>query len=202
MSAQNRLLHPRRSTMIKFGCCALLGAATGLLDTGAAWGAPAPKPLVCWFSHSGNTRRVAEALQFRLGCDAVQLKTVRVYPTDYDAVVDEAQKEQRANARPELAPPVPDFAPYDVIFLGFPNWWGTMPMCFFTLLEKSRDILAGKTIVPFCTHEGSGLGRAPADIRRLAPGATVAEGFEMRGRSTDRAQERVDRWLRKQGWVS
>ncbi len=201
MSGHDSLLHPSRRTILRLGGCALIAAGAGLVSGRAVFAAPPAKPLVCYFSHSGNTRAVAEALQFRLGAAIAEVKTVRVYSQDYDTVVDEAQQEQRANARPALAAPVPDFAPYDVIFLGYPSWWGTMPMCLFTLLEQNRETLAGRTIVPFCTHEGSGLGRGPADIRRLVPGATVAEGFDMRGRSVGRAQERVDKWLKQQGWV-
>ena len=82
----------------------------------------------------------------------VELKTVRPYPQDYDAAVSQAKKEQQAGARPALATEPPPLEGCGTVFLGYPNWWGTMPMALFTLLEKHR--FSGKTIVPFCTHGG------------------------------------------------
>ena len=87
--------------------------------------------------------------------------------------------------------------PYDVIFIGYPNWWGTMPMALFTFLEK-HDV-AGKTLVPFCTHEGSALGRGPRDIAGLCPEARVLEGLAVRGSDASEAQKDVDTWLRRIG---
>ncbi|MDO5536995.1 MAG: flavodoxin [Desulfovibrionaceae bacterium] len=200
--SENHTALPGRRTILKFGACALLAAGAGLALPGTA---PAARNngrvLVLYFSHSGNTAQVARAFHAALGGDIVEVKAVRAYSQDYDTVVDEAKKEQEANARPELAMPVPDFAAYDTVFLGYPSWWGTMPMVYFTLLEKGAGALAGKTVVPFCTHEGSGLGRGPADIRKLAPGAKVASGFDMRGRSVSRAESRVGEWLKKQGYI-
>ncbi len=191
-----------RRTALQFGTLALIGACCSLTKTVSVHAAAKPgRTLVLYFSHSGNTAKVAEAMQFRLGADIYELKTTRTYPADYDSVVEVARKEQNANARPELVKPLPDFSRYDIVFLGYPNWWGTLPMCFFTLLEQNADALAGKTIVPFCTHEGSGLGQGPADIRKMVPGARVAAGFEMRGRSVSRAQSSVDDWLKARGYV-
>jgi flavodoxin len=85
-------------------------------------------------------------------------------------------------------------ASYDRIFLGYPNWWGTMPMPVFTFLEEYD--LAGKTIVSFCTHEGSGLGRSVADVRRTCPKSTVLEGLAIRGGDVKTARDEVAGWLR------
>jgi flavodoxin len=86
---------------------------------------------------------------------------------------------------------------YDVIFLGYPNWYGTMPMPVFTFLEEYN--LSGKTIVPFCTHEGSGLGRSVTDIRKMCPQSTVLEGLAIRGSDVKDAQNEVTGWLRDIG---
>ena len=156
------------------------------------------KTLILYFSHSGNTRRIAEMIHKRAGGDLLELKTVKPYPQEYNAVVDVAKAEQQADARPEIATRLDKLADYDTVFIGYPNWWGTLPMPFFTLLEQ--DDMAGKTLIPFTTHEGSRFGRGVADLRRLCPKATVlAEGFECRGKHAHRAEKDVAAWLARIG---
>ena len=103
--------------------------------------------------------------------------------------------------RPELAATISpeDMEKYDVIFLGYPNWWGTIPMAMFTFLEQYD--LSGKTIVPFCTHGGGGLGRGVDDITRISPNATILQGFAVNGGSVSRAQNDVADWLRGLGYI-
>ena len=156
--------------------------------------------LILYFSHSGNTRKVAEQIHTRMGGDLIELNTVSPYPRDYDAVVEQAKQEQRDNARPQISTEIPNLAAYDTVFIGFPNWWGTMPMLFFTLLETYD--LGGKTIVPFCTHGGSRLGRAEDDLKRLCPRANILKGFEVSGSRASDAQGAVDAWLRKAGLLA
>ncbi len=156
--------------------------------------------LVLYFSHSGNTRTIAEYIHNRVGGDIIELKPVTPYPSDYDAVVDKAQQEQRRNARPDISTTLPDLEKYDTVFIGYPNWWGTMPMPFFTLLE--RYPLGHKTIIPFCTHEGSRFGRSERDLQRLCPDARMLDGFEVRGSRVNRAQADVDAWLRRLGLLA
>ncbi len=156
--------------------------------------------LILYFSHSGNTRKIAEQIHERIGGDIIELKTVTPYPRDYDAVVDQAQQEQQNDARPQIATEIPNLEKYDIIFIGFPNWWGTIPMPFFTLLEK-YDI-GDKTIIPFCTHEGSRYGRSEQDLKRLCPRARMLEGFEVRGSRAGGAQKNVDAWLHKIGLLT
>ncbi len=114
----------------------------------------------------GNTEVVATMIREMTGGDLFHIEPVTVYPEGYTETTEVAQQELRANARPKLTrhQEIPDS--YDLIFLGYPNWWGTMPMPVFTFLEDYD--LAGKTIAPFCTHEGSGMGRSVADIKRSA----------------------------------
>lgn len=106
-----------------------------------------------------------------------------------------ALKEQRGDARPKLATHVENMDDYDVIFLGYPNWWGTIPMPVFTFLEEYD--FSGKTVIPFCTHEGSRLGRSIQDIKKLYPQAILLDGLAIRGADVGKAQDDVSRWLRK-----
>lgn len=104
----------------------------------------------------GNTEVVARMIQKATGSDSFRIEAVNPYPKDYHETTDVAQKEQRTDARPELTAHVENMDAYDVTLLGYPTWWGTMPMPVFTFLEEYD--FAGKTIVPFYTHEGSSLG--------------------------------------------
>ena len=151
------------------------------------------KTLILFFSRSGNTRKLATMIHARVGGDLLEVQPAKDYPQDYDTLTKEAKKEQQEQARPALATKLPNLDAYSTIFLGYPNWWGTMPMFFFTLLE-THDF-SGKTIVPFCTHGGSRLGRSEEDIKRLCPKATVLKGFSAFGKHVDEASTEVDAWL-------
>ena len=151
--------------------------------------------LVAYFSHSGNTKVIADQIHENVGGDIFEIKPVDPYPTEYNAVVDQAKKEQEENFRPKLATKVDNIDSYDVIFIGYPNWWGTMPMPVFTFLEQYN--LSGKTIVPFCTHEGSGLGRSVDDIKKTCLQSTILEGLAVRGNNVKKANKDVSDWLQK-----
>ena len=105
-----------------------------------------------------------------------------------------ATVEKRNNARPELSSRVNNMDQYDTVILGYPNWWGTFPMAVFTFLEEYD--FSAKTILPFCIHEGSGLGSSESDIRKLCSGATVLSGLAIRGGSVGRADQLVANWLK------
>ncbi|MGZ4941939.1 MAG: flavodoxin [Halobacteriota archaeon] len=147
----------------------------------------------------GNTEVVAQMIQEATGSDRFRIEAVNPYPEDYRQTTEMAKKEQRANARPELTAHVENMDAYDVIFLGYPNWWSTMPMPVFTFLEEYD--FAGKTIAPFCTHEGSSLGRSVTDIKALCPHSTVLDGLAVRGSDVQRAREQVSEWLRRLGAI-
>mgnify|MGYP004466529553 FL=1 len=115
------------------------------------------------------------------------------YSDDYNECIQQAQEDQRRDARPALQALPESLDQYDTIYLGYPNYWGTMPMHIFTFLEAFD--CSGKTICPFCTHEGSGLGRSEADIRRLAPKATVKKGLAIHGSSVCREARMLEQWL-------
>lgn len=141
----------------------------------------------------GNTEVAAQMIQERTGGDLFRLEPVQAYPYGYNACIAQAQDEQRRDARPELKAYPDSLEGYDTIYLGYPNYWGTMPMCVCTFLEHFD--FTGKTIRPFCTHEGSGMGRSEADIRRLCPGAKVERGLAIHGATVTRAGTAIEKWL-------
>lgn len=155
------------------------------------------KILIVCYSRTGNTQEIASQIQALVGGDIVVLQTVDPYPDDYKATTKQAKEELKSGYRPPLKTAVADFASYDVIFLGSPNWWGTIAPPVMTFL--SQYDMSGKTIAPFITHEGSRLGRNVEDIAAMAPRATVLEGLAVRGGSVKIAQTDVKMWLSKLG---
>jgi flavodoxin len=145
----------------------------------------------------GNTEVVAKKIQELTGSDMFEIKTVKSYPEDYTETTNVAKKELSNNSRPELTEIVDDMDSYDVIYIGYPNWYGTMPMAVFTFLE-SYDF-SGKTIIPYCTHEGSCLGQSVRDIKKLCPNSRVLDGLAIKGGSVNRNQNDVSAWLHKLG---
>lgn len=143
----------------------------------------------------GNTEVAAHKIQSLTGADLFEIKTVKEYPKDYTETTKVARKELKENIRPELSETLNDLDSYDVIYLGYPNWWGTMPMVVYTFLESGD--FSGKTILPFCTHEGSGLGHSVPEIRKLCPEANVLDGLAITGSSVSRCDKSLENWLRE-----
>ena len=143
----------------------------------------------------GNTEIIAEMIQQAVGGDLFEVDTVKAYPEDYYACIEEAKQELIAQARPELKGYAENLEDYDTIFLGYPNWWGTMPMAMCTFLEHYD--FAGKTVVPFCTNEGSGMGSSEKDVRKLCPGAAVLSGLAIHGAEAAQAKGKVEAWLKE-----
>lgn len=141
----------------------------------------------------GNTEYMASIIQQTVGGDLFRIETVEDYPLDHDALVDFAAEEQDAGARPELAGEVENLDQYDTIFLGYPNWWGDMPMALYTFLE-SYD-LSGKTVIPFCPHGGSRFSRTVETIAQLQPDASVSgEGLAISRNEVADSAETVAAW--------
>jgi len=158
--------------------------------------AASKKILVVYFSHSGNTREIANQIHKNVGGDVFEIQPVTPYPTDYNTVVNQAKQELNNPAyKPALKAKVNNIKQYDIIFIGYPNWWGTYPAPVKTFLSEYD--LSGKTIVPFCTHEGSRLGRSVSDLKLLCPKSTILEGLAVRGSDVKKAQNDVAQWLRK-----
>ena len=153
--------------------------------------------MVAYFSWSGNTRRIATQIRDQVGCDIFEIASVDTYPTDYDECVEQARQELERQHRPGLKSELPDLGSYDVVFIGYPNWWGTIPMPVATFLSKCDS--ADKTIAPFCAHGGGGLERSVADIKKLCPRATVLDGLAVGGGHVRHAQNEIAVWLRKTG---
>jgi len=143
----------------------------------------------------GNTEVIAKKIQKLTESELFKIETVRSYPEDYTETTEVAKDEKKKNTRPELIAKVDDMASYDVIFVGYPNWWGTMPMAVFTFLEAYD--FAGKTIIPFCTHEGSGIGSSERDIKKLCPKSKVLTGLAIVGGSVDKSDKDIENWLKK-----
>ena len=153
--------------------------------------------LVVYFSRTGNTRKIANLIHQEVGGTIHEIRPKVPYPNSYDAVVDQAQKEIQAGYKPALQSTLDHIESYDTIFVGSPNWWSTIAPPVATFLSEYD--LSGKTIVPFCTHGGGGLGRIGQDIAKLCPQSSILSSFEIYGSGTGNAQAEVSAWLRKVG---
>lgn len=149
--------------------------------------------LVAYFSWSGNTEQMAQMIQVDTGGDLFEIEPATPYTEDYDTLLDVARQEQSDNARPELAAQVDHWDSYDVVFVGYPDWWGDAPMIIYSFLE-SYD-WSGKTLVPFCTSGGSGFGRSLDKLPDSAPGAAILEGLHVSSGSVSGASEEVATWI-------
>ena len=135
----------------------------------------------------GNTERAAKMLSQITGADLFKIDPVKAYAKDYNTCIEEARADQQNQARPELKRYLDNIDQYDTIYLGYPNYWGTMPMAVFTFLE--RYDFSGKRIKPFCTHEGSGLGRSENDLK-----AIVEQGLAIVGSRVDNSAKTLQLW--------
>lgn len=166
------------------------------------------KILVAYFLHAdenynvgviekGNTQILAEFIAQELKADTFHIQTVTPYPKNYRECTAVASEERKNNARPKLAGSIPDVSEYDIIFLGYPIWWGDLPMAVYTFLESGN--FAGKIIIPFFTHEGSGDAGTVRRIQSACPKATVLKAFSMRGQTAQRSRDAAKRdtlkWL-------
>ena len=152
-----------------------------------------------YFSWSGNTENVANSIKDQIGSDIFEIVPQTSYSDDYDTVVDLAREEQRTDARPEISGSIDNIAQYDVIYVGYPNWWGDMPMILYTFFDTYD--LSGKTVVPFVTSGGSGFSDTISTIRRLESGASVLEGLSLiRSLASDPGSDVAD-WLTGLGLV-
>lgn len=142
----------------------------------------------------GNTEIAAGIMKELTGADIFKIEQAKPYSKGYNDCIEEARADQQRDARPELSAYPDSLEIYDVIYLGFPNYWSTMPMAVFTFLEHFD--FTGKTIKPFCTHEGSGMGSSIADIKRLCPGAKVEKGLAIHGGSSAKSGKTIEEWVK------
>lgn len=214
----------RRSIMKMMAFGLSFGVLAPVLPTASAYAAETAgkKPLVVYFSmpetdnpHNmtwdeansvvvvngnvlGNTQYVARLIQEMTGGDIFRILPLKPYPTNHRALVSLAGEERKRNARPAIEGTIESLEAYDTLFIGYPNWWGDMPMILYTFLEQYD--FSGKTLIPFCTHGGSGFSRTIQTIRNKQPGATVIrEGYALSRSRMERAPSGVAAWLRKIG---
>lgn len=165
------------------------------------------KKLVIYFSHTGenymrdgirnidkgNTEIVAEKIAAKTGADLFKVETIKDYPNDYYECCAEAKKELQSQSRPELKRYLNDLSEYDTIYIGYPIWYGTFPMALASALERLD--FTGKTVKPFATNEGSGLGNSVSDIKCLCQNATVLDGLTIRGSDASISDNLLDSWI-------
>ncbi len=176
----------------------LESSATGESETESAV-AGGSNVLVVYFSWSGNTENVANAIVNQTGADVFEIVPEEAYTIDYNALLDIATQEKESGARPAIAGSIEDIAQYDIIYVGYPNWWSDMPMILYTFFD-SYD-LSGKMIAPFCTSGGSGLSNTVNSIRELEPDADVLEGLHIGSSSASDPENMVSDWLGRLGLV-
>ena len=152
------------------------------------------KVLVAYYSHSGNTRTIAEKIKDFTGGDLFEIKTSHEYPKNFTDIVNQAKKEKEAGFMPELTENI-DISPYDTIFIGSPVWWYTFATPVRTFL--SENDFSGKTIKPFCTHGGGGASMTFSDITKLCPDADVKEGFSSFENSAKESE--IQNWINNAG---
>ena len=158
------------------------------------------RSLVVYFSWSGNTENVAKSIQSQTDSDIFEIVPATPYSDDYDTVVDLAQEEQRSNTRPAISGSIENIEQYDVVYVGFPNWWGDMPMILYTFFDTYD--LSGKTVALFGTSGGSGLSGTVNEVRSLEPNATVTEGLHIGSGSSSNPDNAVSDWLNEIGLAS
>ena len=149
--------------------------------------------LIAYFSWSGNTEQMAQMIQTETGGDLFEIEPATPYTDDYNTLLDVAQQEQANNARPELASQVENWDSYDVVFVGYPDWWSDAPMLIYSFLEAYD--WEGKTLVRFCTSGGSGFGRSLDKLPDSAPGANILEGLHVSGSRVDGSSEEIAAWI-------
>ena len=147
----------------------------------------------------GNTEIVSGIIKDLIDADIFKIEMAEPYSPVYMTCIDQAKQDLRQKARPELKAYPESIDEYDTIILGYPNYWGTMPMAVATFLE--RYDFTGKTILPLCTNEGSGMGGSERDVRRSAPGAEVKKGLSILGSAAAESTEQVRRWLGANGLI-
>lgn len=143
----------------------------------------------------GNTEKAAKMLAGLTNGKLYKIQQAQPYSKDYQTCIAEAKADLQKSARPEILDLPNNLDAYNEIYLGYPNYWGTMPMAVYTFLEHYD--LTGKIIHPFCTHEGSGLSRTEQDIQKAAPGAIVTKGLAIHGSSVDSAKPALEQWVQE-----
>ena len=155
------------------------------------------KVLIAFFSWGGNTKGIAEEIRSQTGADLFEIELVHPYSSNYNTVLDEAQRDQKKQARPEIKNHVENMEQYDTIILGYPNWWASIPMPIATFLEEYD--FSGKTVIPFCSHGGGRFGQSLTAIAKIAPDATMGEAMSVHYSGGSSLHFDVREWLKTNG---
>jgi len=147
----------------------------------------------------GNTEVLVNRMKEMIDTDIFKIEMKNPYSPVYMTCIEEAKKDLRENARPELTHYLDSIDDYDTIILAYPNYWGTMPMAVLTFLE--RYDFNGKTILPLCTNEGSGMGSSERDLQKYTSGAEIRKGLSITGSKASESDEQVKKWLRVNGLI-
>lgn len=156
------------------------------------------KTLIVYYSWGGNTRSIANKIQQKVDCDIFEIELVHPYSSNYNKCLDEAQRDQKNHARPEIKRKVEDITKYDTILLGYPNWWASIPMPIATFLESYN--LDGYTIIPFCSNGGGRLGQSVSAINKLCPDSTIQNPLSISYSGGSSLDKDLDAWLTKNGF--
>lgn len=151
------------------------------------------KILIIFFSHSGNTRKIAEKIHMETGGDLIEIEPIEKYPADHSKTLEQARKEINAGYRPALKTGIKNMNEYNVLFLGYPNWWGTIPGPVSAFLEGYD--LSGKTIAPFCTHGTGGLAGTLKAVKEACPDSRVLDALGISNKRVNEADSEVKEWL-------
>ena len=179
----------------------LLSAFIALLltATGCVQKKEAPKALVLYYSQTSNTKTVAQEMATKLGADQEEIELVNPYDGDFNATIARCMQEREAGTLPELKPLKSDLSKYDIIFLGYPIWFGTYAPPIAALLEQID--LSGKKVVPFCTFGSGGLESSAKDLAAKEPKAEVLPGYGVRTARVSAAPQEIDYFLKSGGWI-
>ena len=169
------------------------------------------KALVVFFSHAGdnyavgnievgNTKIVADYISEIIGADQFEIVTHKYDGMAYTPLINLAKDEARNGELPPYEGEAPDMSQYDTVFIGGPVWWGTYPQVMFTFFKKHGADLKGKTVIPFTTHEGSGLANCVEDVKEAFTGANVTKGFSIYGHEVRSDKNKVEKWLKGLGY--
>jgi flavodoxin len=153
--------------------------------------------LIAYFSWSGNTRLIAKKINQIIESDLVEIKCVTPYSKHYNICIDEAKRDKLNQVKPEIKINIPDFELYNIIFLGYPNWWSSIPMPIASFLKKYD--FTGKTITPFCSHGGGGLGQSISAIKKLVPHSKITEALSVYSSGSSSLHNDIQVWLSKAG---
>ena len=149
--------------------------------------------LIAYFSWSGHTKQLAEEIQSLTGGDIFEIIPETPYTDDINELSGIASREQRDNARPQLAAHIDDISKYDTVFVGYPNWWNNMPMPVFTFLEEYD--LSGKTVIPFTSYGNGVWGKSVNSLKETLPNSTINDGLAVQENSFDSMPQEVREWL-------